>query len=87
MDRVSLVEQTYVTHGRCLPIVDAETSYREGYESGLFWRWNDLPGGPFVFKHGSRTDTQALAIQSAYNFDAWHRGWRDGIKDANASGE
>lgn len=49
-----------------------DKKFREGYEIGLNWRHNWMPGGP----HVDRGNTQSLA-----EYDYWQVGLRAGLEE------
>lgn len=59
---------------------ELEESYVDGYETGLTWKDNYRPGGPWYFGASERDSdrTRAVAEQLRGNHDAWLQGWTDG---------
>lgn len=55
---------------------DTVHSYAQGYDVGLFWDANWMPGGPWTY--GGKN--KAERIISKHNFDAWHRGFKEGLE-------
>ena len=60
--------------------------YLDGYQTGLTWTKNYVPGGPFVMspRANESLKNQGIAQQSLDNYRDWHRGFGDGIKKQDA---
>jgi hypothetical protein len=64
----------------------SEATYKEGYESGKNWKYDHVPGGPFV-PSGTRTyqghpkyaERKRIEDQSKIDHADWMQGWRDGF--------
>lgn len=54
---------------------DTRNFYWEGYETGIKWDANWMPGGPFVYSGND----EAIKRQSKREAAAWHRGFNDGL--------
>ncbi len=49
-----------------------DKKFREGYETGLNWRHNWMPGGPHVYRGNA---------QSQAEYDYWQIGLRAGLEE------
>jgi len=69
--------------GEYRPVSTVDESYNDGYQSGLNWNADWFPGGPYTYK-ARETDHDmdwiATCNASQENYDAWHRGWKDGYE-------
>ena len=54
--------------------------YKEGYETGLTWNADWVPGGPWVMSARSydTAECKARCAQFAENHSLWMQGWHDG---------
>ena len=61
--------------------------YDEGYQYGLTWNHDWIPGGPFVHTGSYSKDEKylALARQSRQEHADWMQGWRDGKAKQDAA--
>lgn len=56
--------------------------YKEGYETGLAWKHDWTPGGPYVHRVKYNRTPERVAEEAASikaNTD-WLQGWKDGVK-------
>jgi hypothetical protein len=62
-----------------------EQSRAEGFETGLTWNQNYVPGGPFVHAPGEfmrdDKDWQAYCHHTVTCHQVWMEGFHDGIKE------
>lgn len=49
-----------------------DAKFRSGYDTGLNWRHNWMPGGPHVYRGNA---------QSQAEYDYWHIGLRAGLEE------
>lgn len=58
-----------------------EQSYADGWHSGVVWKWDHFPGGPFVCndRFSPNPEWTAYCDQTRLNNKAYLRGWFDGI--------
>lgn len=58
-----------------------EKCYADGWHSGVVWKWDHFPGGPFVCSDRYSPDPEwtAYCDQTRKNNKAYMRGWFDGI--------
>lgn len=65
--------------------VESTESYQEGYNTGLNWDANWMPGGPWVYPkptgYGVRQTELALHEQSLEKHVAWQDGFRVGLDE------
>lgn len=59
-----------------LEFEDTVESYACGYDTGLFWDANWMPGGPHVYSGKYKH----MRDQSKREYDAWQRGFKDGLE-------
>jgi hypothetical protein len=58
-----------------------DESYADGFESGKNWKWDYVPGGPWMFYASSPFESErskAIALQTQAEHYAWMQGWHDG---------
>lgn len=55
--------------------------YKVGYEIGLTWNADWVPGGPFVYTARESDNSEKLdkEVQSREENAQWRQGWRDGM--------
>jgi len=63
---------------------ELEREYRDGYETGMYWKETYIPGGPFHFGAGEHESDRhkAIAAQSQGEWAAWMQGFHDARKSA-----
>lgn len=69
---------------------DDETNefYQRGLTSGLSWDADWMPGGPHLYTFNDngylskekRQQRLAMAAESKYNYELWHRGFKTGLE-------
>lgn len=59
---------------------ELDKSYADGFETGLKWKDNYVPGGPWYYTVGKheREHYKGLAMQLEGQHYAWMQGWHDG---------
>ena len=66
---------------------ELDNSYWAGFETGITWNRNWIPGGPFVLSRDTYcgrtfeqkpTEIQHKIILSQYKHKVWMQGWHDG---------
>ena len=59
---------------------ELDKSYKDGLETGLNWKDNYVPGGPWYYTVGKHENElrQGLAMQLEAEHYAWMQGWHDG---------
>lgn len=73
------IQDTHSFGTRTLPTEEA--SYKDGYRSGLNWRFShESPGGPHIYSKGYDPDPDWVAYcqASLENNIAWKKGWKEG---------
>lgn len=65
-------------------------SYQDGFDTGLEWRWDHIPGGPLVCTLSNGTvggaggTAEMIKLYNKHSqnhHDLWMRGWKDGIAE------
>lgn len=65
-----------------------EGAYNDGYDTGLNWKENYTPGGPWHFSKGytgSRNPEETKVLVALYEreYHEWHVGFADGLQAQN----
>lgn len=63
------------------PAYEAMKSYLDGYQTGLNWSSDYMPGGPFKWQADpwSSPATKAKAAASQQHYKEWHEGFKAGL--------
>jgi hypothetical protein len=69
------------TIGPHTDVATEDESYQDGYKTGRNWKYDYVPGGPWICrdKYAQGWFAQYCAA-SAHNHAAWMRGWHEGRK-------
>lgn len=58
--------------------------YKDGYLNGFKWKYDYIPGGPWVYtathNHSNDEKFKQMSVDSLNNYKNWHAGFRDGLK-------
>jgi len=58
--------------------------YDDGYKTGLNWKKDYYPGGPWVMYsgYGDTPEESKRCKQTQSNSREWHHGFKDGLKES-----
>jgi hypothetical protein len=64
---------------------EVDASYEDGFQTGLNWIHDYVPGGPFRYSAGEYESdrSKAMAAQTQAEHAAWMQGWHDGKATKN----